>query len=279
MNKRLLPVFLRVIFAVLLLILSQTLAGILVLVIHLQEFLSVLTAYSQIDAKLLELLMSRQTEMLLISYAIVIIALFIAAKVKKQSFPAYVGLHRKAPFALIVLGLLTGAAAAVWSTIAIGLVPWPAQWMETYEAESSVLQTSMPLLDVLAVVVFGPIIEELLFRGLIYDAFASVLPAGLAVLFQGVLFGSVHGTTIWMIYAALVGCLIGYVRKRTGSLWPCIAMHMAYNGSSYPISWFFDRYGEDGTTVVIAFVASALLLILFVYGINFRTQPTDPPKA
>lgn len=279
MNKKVIPVFLRVVFAVLLLILSQTLAGVLVLVIHMQEFLAILNDYTQLDAKLLEMLMQRQTEMLLISYAIVLIALFIAARVKRQPVISYVGLHRPAPAALIVLGLLVGAAAAMWSTIAIGLVPWPEQWMETYEAESSVLQTSMPVLDVLAVALFGPFVEELLFRGLIYDAFASILPAGLAVLFQGILFGSVHGTTIWMIYAALVGCLIGYVRKRTGSLWPCIALHVAYNASSYPISWFSDRFGDDGTTVVIAFIASAFLLILFVYGIHFRTQPEEEPKA
>lgn len=280
MKKSILPVFLKILFAMLLLIFSQTVAGIVVTLIHMGSVLSEIQTgdLATLDGRLLELLMQYQTEMLLISYAIVILALMIAARQKKQRMIAYVGLDRKASASLVVLALLAGVAAAIWSTIAIGLVPWPEQWMEIYETESSSLRTSMPVLDVLSVVCIGPVIEELLFRGLIYDALCAILPAGLAVLFQGILFGSVHGTAIWMIYAGLVGCLIGYVRKRTGSLWPGIAMHIAYNGSSYPISWLAVWLEEDRAAVVGSFIGSALLLILFIYGIHSRTLPQELPK-
>ena len=121
-------------------------------------------------------------------------------------------------------------------------------------------------------VLLAPLVEEMLFRGVIYDAFCMLMPAGLAVLFQGILFGSVHGSMIWMIYAAFMGCVLGYVRKHTKSVRPCVLMHMAFNGSSYLFSWFADRYSEDSATVVFVFIASAFLLLLSMYGISFRTS-------
>ena len=121
-------------------------------------------------------------------------------------------------------------------------------------------------------VLAGPIVEEILFRGIIYDTLCTFVPAGAAVLFQGMLFGSVHGTIIWMIYALFMGCVLGYVRKRTGSLRPCILMHIAFNGASYLFDWFANQYGDDQASITFMFVFSAFVLLLSMYGISFRTD-------
>jgi len=72
-----------------------------------------------------------------------------------------------------------------------------------------------------------------------------------------------------------MGCLLGYVRKRTGSLRPCLLMHMAFNGASYLFSAFAERYWEDSATVIFVFLASAFVMLLSLYGISFRTGGED----
>ena len=69
-----------------------------------------------------------------------------------------------------------------------------------------------------------------------------------------------------------MGCVLGYVRKRTGSLRPCILMHMAFNGASYLFDWFANQYGDDQASITFMFVFSAFVLLLSMYGISFRTD-------
>jgi CAAX protease family protein len=78
----------------------------------------------------------------------------------------------------------------------------------------------------------GPVIEELVFRGLLYRAFERQWgwPGSLAV--TSVLFGLFHPTH--MVATALGSVVLICVLRRTGSLRACIFVHMAFN---VVISW------------------------------------------
>ena len=233
---------------------------------------------AEADAAMLEIMYDHQTEILLVSHGVVLACLWFMAHRRGRTLPDFTGLQKRSKTAVYVLAAAAGLAAAFWATIAVNLIPWPEAWMESYQTESGALSTAKPALDFLVVVLLGPLVEELVFRGVIYDAFCALVPAGAAVVFQGLLFGSIHGTLIWMLYAALMGCLIGYVRKRTDSLRPCILMHMAFNGAAYPFGWFADRFGQDSATVTFVFIGSALVLLLSMYGISCRSDSGKETK-
>lgn len=270
--------FYTVVICMLLLLLSQTAVAFALTFIQAGDLFRQDITFEAADAAMLEIMQANQTLILLISYALVLIALWFMARRKKMSFAAYTGLQLPTRKAVMVLAVAAGLAAAFWATIAVNLMPWPEELLANYQAESSILITAKPVVDFLAVVCLGPVVEELLFRGLIYQALCTAVPAGAAVIFQGMLFGSVHGTAIWMAYAFFMGCLLGYVRKRTDSLRPCIGMHMAFNGASYLVGWFAQNYGEDPTAIKFMFVASAFVLLLSMYGISFRTQDQEKHK-
>ncbi len=267
--------FMLIIICMVMLLLSQTLTAFAIVFLNGGEVFQEGMTMAEADAAMLELMYAHQTEILLASYFIVLAIVWIMARRRGLTVLAFTGMERRIPMAIYVLALCAGVAAAFWATIAVNMAPWPEAWVETYAVESGALTTSRPWLDAAAVVLLGPIVEELLFRGIIYEAFCMLLPAGAAVLFQGLLFGSVHSTVIWMIYAAFMGCVLGYVRKHTGSTRPCILMHMAFNGASYLFTWFVECYGEDPAAIVLAFLASAFVLLLSMYGINFRTRQKD----
>ncbi len=268
-----------IIVSMLILLLTQTAAAYGIVFLNGGSLFQDGMTVAEADAAMLELMYAHQTEILLVSYALVLAIIWFMARRRGLTVFAFTGLRNNPKISLYVLALVAGLAAAFWATIAINIAPWPSSWIETYEVESGALVTSRPILDALAVVVLGPIVEELLFRGIIYEAFCAFLPAGLAVLFQGILFGSVHSTVIWMIYATFMGCVLGYVRKRTGSTRPCILMHMAFNGSSYLFGWFAEHYEQDPTAIVLVFVISAFVLLLTMYGISFRTSEQQETKS
>lgn len=270
--------FFLIMICLLLLLLSQTVAAFGLVFLEAGNLFQQEMTYEQADALMLEVMFSHQTEILLISYGMVLLILWVMARRRQQSFVQFTGLEKPARVSLCVLAFWAGLATAFWATIAVNLIPWPEELLESYLTESGALTTAKPVMDFLAVVLVGPLVEEILFRGIIYDALCTVVPAGAAVIFQGMLFGSVHSTMIWMLYALFMGCVLGYVRKRSGSLRPCIVMHTAFNGASYLFNWFVDRYGDDQSTITFMFIFSAFVMLLALYGISFRTDNENETK-
>ena len=81
----------------------------------------------------------------------------------------------------------------------------------------------------LAITIVGPAVEELMFRGVGY---ALLEPYGkwVAILVTGILFGALHGLLIALPVLAAFGVILGWVRWRTASIYPCIALHAVFNG-------------------------------------------------
>ncbi|WP_426131520.1 CPBP family intramembrane glutamic endopeptidase [Pararhizobium sp. PWRC1-1] len=85
------------------------------------------------------------------------------------------------------------------------------------------------LLSFLGGAVLTPIGEELLFRGVIANAL-NKYGAWAGVGLSSVIFGLVHGWSVVLWVAIMVGLLSAILLRRTGSVWPCIVLHAVYNG-------------------------------------------------
>ena len=89
----------------------------------------------------------------------------------------------------------------------------------------------LPLLW-MAVVIFGPVFEELFFRGFLFRGLAeSKLGAVGTILITSLLWASIHlqydAYGIFLVFVA--GLLLGWTRVRTDSIYPPIAMHCLMN--------------------------------------------------
>ena len=82
-----------------------------------------------------------------------------------------------------------------------------------------------------AVIVAGPIVEELVFRG---AGFSLLEPFGrwTAVLGVGVAFGLAHGLLEGLPIITAFGLGLAYLRSRTQSLYPCVLLHSAFNATA-----------------------------------------------
>ncbi|WP_181276246.1 CPBP family intramembrane glutamic endopeptidase [Brevibacterium oceani] len=76
--------------------------------------------------------------------------------------------------------------------------------------------------------ILTPIAEEMFFRGVITTVllrYGSIV----GVLGSTVVFALLHGEPILMVSAVLVGLPAGELRRRTGSIWPGVALHIVFD--------------------------------------------------
>lgn len=80
-----------------------------------------------------------------------------------------------------------------------------------------------------ATVIFIPVIEELLFRGLIQGSFMKVLRPIPAIILSSLIFGLIHVQPIQVGYAFICGLAIGSVYYLSGNILVSIWVHLVFN--------------------------------------------------
>jgi ABC-2 type transport system permease protein/sodium transport system permease protein len=113
-------------------------------------------------------------------------------------------------------------------------------------------KTTSPLLVLFALAITPAFVEELFFRGYLFNAIAAAGKAPRAVLVTALLFGVFHvlvGGTLALeriIPAALMGLVLGWVRWRSGSVWPGMLLHACHNSLLLLAAMYasqFQRFG------------------------------------
>jgi membrane protease YdiL (CAAX protease family) len=84
-------------------------------------------------------------------------------------------------------------------------------------------------LAVLSLVVIAPIVEELVFRGLLFGALAGRLGVLASAIVTALLFGAAHGDLVLFPTLAAMGFVTALAYAGTGNLWVAIALHALNN--------------------------------------------------
>ena len=79
-------------------------------------------------------------------------------------------------------------------------------------------------------VVFAPLFEEVVFRGILFATLRSALRPGSAIVLSGAIFGVAHGYgALGFLDVASSGMLWAWAFERTGSVLPGMAAHAVTN--------------------------------------------------
>ena len=82
----------------------------------------------------------------------------------------------------------------------------------------------------LSIVFIGPLFEEILFRGIVYNFLEKIYKSGLfPAILSGVLFGIWHGQAVQSIYTTIMGIILGYTYMKTKNLFYPVLLHMLNN--------------------------------------------------
>ena len=128
--------------------------------------------------------------------------------------------------------------------------------------------------------VIAPVVEEMLFRGVILRGFLQRYERTHAIWGAAALFGLAHLNIYQFVAALFLGALSGWLYERARSLVPCIALHSAYNTAL----WLLGHYSPDGdsgadaSVSVGVWVASLMLAAVgLAYLLRaFRQSHADP---
>ena len=78
----------------------------------------------------------------------------------------------------------------------------------------------------------APLLEEILFRGLLQNSLSKQLPAWAAIALSAVIFGAMHMDYYAMPPLVLMGAIFGVIYHLTGSLRITILLHMINNAAA-----------------------------------------------
>jgi membrane protease YdiL (CAAX protease family) len=134
---------------------------------------------------------------------------------------------RLPPARVAVGALLATAALAATITVVARAVP---SWFITLDDALGLAGMSAAMALVYAALV-PTVSEELLFRGAVLGGLTDVMTDRTAIVTSALLFAIVHLSVPSMLHLTALGLVLGWVRLRSGSVWPAIALHAAYNAA------------------------------------------------
>ncbi len=160
----------------------------------------------------------------------------------------------------IVLWLIIGSIVLLLGVISpIGnLIPMPENIKKAFMDFGS--QTGF--FAFLLVVIAAPILEELIFRGIILDGLLKKYSPIKSILISSLLFGLVHLNPWQFITGLIIGVFSGWVYYRTRSLSFSIIIHATANLSGFLTRFIIDTDSSIGNLVPDSVLSNLFLVIV-----------------
>lgn len=162
----------------------------------------------------------------------------------------------------IVMFFLGGCFAVAWNNI-LGMLHI-VEYSNSYGSVVETFYTGRILLEIVALCVVIPFVEELLYRGIVYGRIRDWMGVSAAILISAIIFGAIHMNLVQFIYAAVFGILLAWFAEEADGVWGAVAAHMAANLTSVLRAETKVFTFMDENMVVQAVVTILLLLIVGV---------------
>jgi len=169
--------------------------------------------------------------------------------------------------------LLLSAGTGVWLGLFIAAftrLPWIKATFPAISDLVAFVAGGSLIIFVLGSLLLGSMLEEWLFRGMLFHMLTQRLSVLWTVLIQAILFGAVFMNVTVGAFAALGAIIYGVVRAGSDSLWGSIGAHVCSTGTLYIVLQWAGEW-QTGTLGLLALtsglgIAVHLLLLLRVGG-------------
>lgn len=120
----------------------------------------------------------------------------------------------------------------------------PEFMIDSYSRAQNAIYGSSVAIQFFAAGLMAPIVEELIFRGLIYNRLKEIVNIKWAAIFSAVLFGVFHGNWVQAPYAIIIGLVAVFIYEKYKSIIAPILLHMTVNITSVGISYLAQKLNE-----------------------------------
>lgn len=120
------------------------------------------------------------------------------------------------------------------------------------------------LLQIISVAIIVPILEELLFRGIVYKRLRGYMKTEIAIVVSALFFGLFHLNVVQGLYAFIIGLLLAYVYEKYKSIWAPILFHVAANSVSIFLTEVIEEQSFFNNAVVFSLITIVFLCVTIV---------------
>ena len=195
---------------------------------------------------------------------------------KDRERKAEVGFVSQTPERIPIWMVLITLFGAVASYAGNGMISLSGlyQVSDEYDKIAEMIYQGNIVLELVAMAILTPIVEELIFRGLMYTQLTEFMKKKHAIIVAALLFGLYHGNFLQAIYAFALGLLMIYVYERFHTLLAPILFHIGSNtfGILMSETSMFDFLFMTEPMMYTTVIVSSLLIIGVVWLIEQREQ-------
>lgn len=235
------------------------------------------------DTALLQQILMEQFPIITVIYAAILIPVYAIYLKRSRSRDPRQLLAEKPRSSHILLALVmmvgTLGVTSLWFGLLEGLsetVPLLSELMDNYMELAGAFSPNVGYFWlILGISIMAPVVEELLFRGIIQGELRKAMPDWLAIIIQAIVFALFHMEPIQSSYVLLPGLLLGLAYYWSRSIWVPIIMHITFNfiGSVLPALIGDNEALSQGLLwTEVAFILLGIAAAVFFYK-NRRREP------
>lgn len=200
---------------------------------------------------------------------------------KKKTKTLIAGTKEKHIIPKVIIWVLGfGGLSTIWlifATYLSSFTPLLSDSLQNFEQSWAQIENESYIWVFLSVVITGPIVEELLFRGIVFHYLEKIKAGYFPILVSGILFGLWHGEAVQVVYTAILGIGFGFIYAKTRDFKIVIIMHILNNFlSTLPPA--FDTPLVQDTIFYASLMMVLPTIILFVQMIKvYQTETKHTP--
>ncbi|TYQ17685.1 UNVERIFIED_CONTAM: hypothetical protein Cloal_0043 [Acetivibrio alkalicellulosi] len=204
---------------------------------------------------------------LIISFVISLVIYYFIFKIRKINILKASGFSKirvsNIPI-LVILAISMNIVVSFILSIAMKYMPYNQTFAKYQEMMEELFKGGNTYLLLISIGILAPLLEEIVFRGLIFSELRKNTNIIITILIQALLFGIVHLNPVQSTYAFFLGIFLGFLYVWTKSIWAPVIVHIVFNSFSV----ISTRLPEVSTLsipiLVAAFVFSIIGTILII---------------
>ncbi|MBR5280556.1 MAG: CPBP family intramembrane metalloprotease [Clostridia bacterium] len=209
--------------------------------------------------------------------ALLVAGLLLYKVVRGNSFADFLGMKRRPNPGIWMPGaFVLGATFSMFLSNLIPLIPFPEKWIADNAESVGAFSESALLLMLLAQSLAAPLVEELIFRGVVYNSLRKApifanrpLCIVVSAVLVSAVFGWFHGNALQALYCFLLSLILVWLMETTGSIWYPVMAHIGFNTPWILLIFVFNWYNEKAyllNTVVFGTLFVGVGILMYFTG-------------
>ena len=172
--------------------------------------------------------------------------------------------------------VILGITASLGISRFITMLPFDGILGSYRAVQKNVMLNSIPV-QLVILGILTPILEEILFRGIIFKRLKTYYEVTIAAYMAAIIFGIAHFNLIQGLYAFVLGIVLTYIYEKSGNIVTIIFMHSAANITAIimsinPISKFIDNHIFIRIAVSVVMIGAFVKCFLVLYEKNRKEE-------